>query len=52
VGSIKLEGNENTLKVTVLGVRTVPQQRLFDALWQTVENFVASCGGRPDKKSQ
>jgi hypothetical protein len=48
VGSIKLEGNENTLKVTVLGVRTgVPQQRLFDALWQTVENFVASCGGRP-----
>ena len=48
VGSIKLEGSENTLKVTVLGVRTgVPQQRLFDALWQTVENFVASCGGRP-----
>jgi len=49
VGSIKLEGNENTLKVTVLGVRTgVPQQKLFDALWQTVENFVASCGGRPN----
>ena len=46
VGSIKLEGNEKTLKVTVVGVRTgIPEQKLFEALWQTVESFVASCGG-------
>ncbi|HEY6047221.1 MAG TPA: hypothetical protein VIU65_11500, partial [Pyrinomonadaceae bacterium] len=48
VGSIRLEGNEKTLKVTVVGVRTgIPEQKLFEALWQTVESFVASCGGRP-----
>ena len=48
VGSVELESDGNSLKVTLLGDRkAIPQQRLFDALWQTVESFVASCGGRP-----
>ena len=48
VGSIKLEAKEKSLEVTILGHRTTIQdQRLFDSVWQTVESFVASCGGRP-----
>lgn len=48
VGSVKLEVEDESLKVTLSGDRsTIPQQRLFAALWQTVESFVASCGGRP-----
>ena len=48
VGSVKLEPEEKSLNVTLLGDRSaIPQQRLFEALWQTVESFVASCGGRP-----
>ena len=48
VGTVKLEQDEKSLCVTLLGDRSaIPQQRLFDALWRTVESFVASCGGRP-----
>jgi len=53
VGSVKLEQNEKGLSVTLLGDRsTIPQQRLCEALWETVENFVASCGGRPASANQ
>jgi CHAT domain len=53
VGSVKLEQDEKGLSVTLLGDRSaVRQQRLFDALWRTIESFVASCGGRPAPPNQ